>query len=420
MPDLLKASPPAAGHPPAPRAARLKRFQREQLIVGDLNRGVSVAEIAARIGVGEKRTRAVMRDILARRLPHPPMEFVAIQVSRLNEAMLYAFSAMPPSNLKAVDQVVKIVRELDRYGGAFAAEWARPEDPRLDAPDDEDAAFARAWLHAEPALQDLEAEFLGRPGCDRPENPAQRLEKIESAPEVARQCDGTSPDRRLASPPPPGPRLRAPGRRLLRGRDRVGGRADPSYGTEKDAELLRLGATPLLDPPPQGGRKPHDDRPEILAQDLEKVEFAPGIGIPPRTADAAAADPVSAPGFLALLRSAAGRQDLRACLNRLRSETSRLALGLTPQDRGGDIRSPVREAALARKTWRKALKRLNPRPEIARLQRPPRGRRSRTQRLSSASGPRTSIGSDRGWTRSRRRGCRPPARRWPEKSPATP
>ena len=77
-----------------------------------------------------------MRDILARRLPHPPMEFVAIQVSRLNEAMLNAFSAMSPSNLKAVDQVVKIVRELDRYRGAFAAEWARPEDPRCygDAP----------------------------------------------------------------------------------------------------------------------------------------------------------------------------------------------------------------------------------------------------------------------------------------------
>ena len=57
-------------------------------------------------------------------MPHPPEEFVAIQVSRLNEALLVAYSAMSPTNLKAVDQVVKIVRELDRYGGAFAAEWA--------------------------------------------------------------------------------------------------------------------------------------------------------------------------------------------------------------------------------------------------------------------------------------------------------
>ena len=57
---------------------------------------------------------------------------MAIQLSRLNEALLVACSAMSPTNLKAVDQVVKIVRELDRYGGAFAAEWARPEvSPRI-------------------------------------------------------------------------------------------------------------------------------------------------------------------------------------------------------------------------------------------------------------------------------------------------
>ena len=69
-------------------------------------------------------------------MPHPPEEFVAIQMSRLNEALLVAFSAMSPTNLKAVDQVVKIVRELDRYGGAFAAEWRRPEASRLDGPVD--------------------------------------------------------------------------------------------------------------------------------------------------------------------------------------------------------------------------------------------------------------------------------------------
>ena len=128
-------SPAAADNPSSEaRAARLAKFKREQLIVDYLNRGVSVAEIAAQIGVGEKRMRAVIREILARRMPHPPEEFVAIQVSRLNEALLVAFSAMSPTNLKAVDQVVKIVRELDRYGGAFAAEWRRPEASRLEAP----------------------------------------------------------------------------------------------------------------------------------------------------------------------------------------------------------------------------------------------------------------------------------------------
>ncbi len=137
MPDALNAALLAGGERPAPaRAARLKRFKREQLVVDCLDRGVSVARIAAEIGVGEKRMRAVIRDMLSRRMPRPPEEFVAIQVSRLNEALLIAFSAMSPANLRAVDQVVKIVRELDRYGGAFAAEWARPEAPRLDAPEE--------------------------------------------------------------------------------------------------------------------------------------------------------------------------------------------------------------------------------------------------------------------------------------------
>ncbi len=115
----LEAAPPVAPSYPSTeaRGARLAKFKREQLIVDYLNRGVSVAEIAARVGVGEKRMRAVIREILARRMPHPPEEFVAIQLSRLNEALLMVFNAMSPSNLKGIDQMVKIVRELDRYGG---------------------------------------------------------------------------------------------------------------------------------------------------------------------------------------------------------------------------------------------------------------------------------------------------------------
>ena len=64
---------------------------------------------------------------MARRTPHPPEEFVAIQVGRLNEALLVAYSAMTGANLKAVDRVVKIVRELDRYHGFVAAERRLPE-----------------------------------------------------------------------------------------------------------------------------------------------------------------------------------------------------------------------------------------------------------------------------------------------------
>ena len=95
-----------------------------------LNRGVSVAEIAGRIGVTEKRMRALVKEILARRMPAAPEDFVALQVSRLNEALLVAYSAMSPENLRAVGLVVRIVRELDRYHG-FAGAGRRPRrDPR--------------------------------------------------------------------------------------------------------------------------------------------------------------------------------------------------------------------------------------------------------------------------------------------------
>ena len=57
------------------------KFERERLIVEYLNRGVSVREIAAHVGVSEKRMRAIIREILARRMSAPPDESVAIQVS---------------------------------------------------------------------------------------------------------------------------------------------------------------------------------------------------------------------------------------------------------------------------------------------------------------------------------------------------
>jgi transposase-like protein len=167
------AAPPAACNPPsdAPvaqsstevRAARLAKFEREQLIVDYLNRGVSVAEIAARVGVAEKHMRAVIREIIVRRMPHPPEEFVAIQVSRLNEALLVAFSAMTGMNLKAVDRVVRIVRELDRYHGLVATERCRPETPPriavrgLEAPGESAMALgAELFCRAELAPQHVE------------------------------------------------------------------------------------------------------------------------------------------------------------------------------------------------------------------------------------------------------------------------
>ena len=123
----------------ARRAARQARLERERLIVDLLNRGVAIAEIAHRIGVSEKRMRALVKEILARRMPAALEDYVALQASRLNEALLVAYAAMSDKNLKAVALVVRIVRELDRYHGFVGADRRR----RCEGPEAGEATVSR-------------------------------------------------------------------------------------------------------------------------------------------------------------------------------------------------------------------------------------------------------------------------------------
>jgi DNA-binding CsgD family transcriptional regulator len=151
---LLEPVEPAPSAPrrdrsPAARsAARQKRAAREARIVSLLNHGVSIAEIADRDGVGERAMRKSIRTLLARRAA-PPAEFLALQVSRLNEALLVAYGAMSAVNIEAVDRVVKIVRELDRYHG-FAVQAATPRPPRLPPPSAAPLALEALDVRAEP------------------------------------------------------------------------------------------------------------------------------------------------------------------------------------------------------------------------------------------------------------------------------
>jgi len=59
------------------RKARNAKADRERQIVGLLNRGLSVAEIASRSGVSIKHMRNLVRKILAERMPQPPAEYRA-------------------------------------------------------------------------------------------------------------------------------------------------------------------------------------------------------------------------------------------------------------------------------------------------------------------------------------------------------
>ncbi len=93
--------------------------------------------------------RALVQEILARRMPQPPAEFLALQVGRLNEALIVAFGAMADGNLQAVDRVARLARELDRYHGFSASAAPAPAEPFPRAPPQ--TRLAVAPPPAEPA-----------------------------------------------------------------------------------------------------------------------------------------------------------------------------------------------------------------------------------------------------------------------------
>ena len=114
--------------PAARGALRPARAERERRVVQGLSGGVSMAEIARREGITVRGLRKYVRTLIARRAPEATGEFIAVQMSRLNETLLVSFGAMSGANLPAVDRVVRIVRELDRYhgfGGAKGTEMRR-------------------------------------------------------------------------------------------------------------------------------------------------------------------------------------------------------------------------------------------------------------------------------------------------------
>jgi hypothetical protein len=115
--------------------ARARRLR----LIRALAPGQSIEEVAAREDISLRRARERVSAILSRRAD-PPAEFAQLQIRRRSEAMLVAHGAMSNGNLKAVDQVVKITREFDRYFGlalslsAAAPEAVAPLPPALPTP----------------------------------------------------------------------------------------------------------------------------------------------------------------------------------------------------------------------------------------------------------------------------------------------
>jgi transposase-like protein len=148
---------------PAPRAVpRRATAERRLRILERLTTGLTVAHIAREEGLSVRRIRCIIQEMLASREIDPAAGFVQLQIARVNEAMIVARTMMMDGDLQAMDRLIRLTGELDRYHGfapsqipAFggAAPPRRTREPRRELPAPNatrEAAEAELFLVASP------------------------------------------------------------------------------------------------------------------------------------------------------------------------------------------------------------------------------------------------------------------------------
>jgi hypothetical protein len=145
------------------RLTKRESAKRDLRFVEQLAAGATIEEIAASEGISVKWARERKAALLASRVIDTPHEFIKLQIRRLSEAMLVSYSAMSLGDLKAVDKVIKVARELDRYHGF----GHYPSSQRLAAPVPAEPT-PLALPQPPPALAAPEAETIDGAGSDPP------------------------------------------------------------------------------------------------------------------------------------------------------------------------------------------------------------------------------------------------------------
>ena len=129
---------PAPGVPPARRVATRRAIAERKLrIVERLTSGLSVAHIAHVEQLTIQRVRQIIAEMLEKREVDPPSGYVQLQIARVGEAMVVAHTMMLQGDLQALDRLIKLNGELDRYHGFGRDQLPAPAEsapPRLAAP----------------------------------------------------------------------------------------------------------------------------------------------------------------------------------------------------------------------------------------------------------------------------------------------
>jgi hypothetical protein len=131
---MAKSSKKSRPEAPAPAIAPLARIaprrgtaDRRLRILERLTSGLSVAHIARVENLTVRRVRQVIAEMLEAREVDPPAGFVQLQIARLGDAMVVAHTMMMECDLQAMDRMIKLIGELDRYHG-FTPPQPAPAD----------------------------------------------------------------------------------------------------------------------------------------------------------------------------------------------------------------------------------------------------------------------------------------------------
>jgi len=142
----------------APRIeARRATAERKQRILERLTMGASVMNVARVEKITVRRVRQIIAEMLASREVDPPAGFVQLQIARLSDAMVVAHTMMMEGDLQAMDRLIKLTAELDRYHGFGRAQIGNAPDA---APPAQIAAPRRELALPKPAAEDSEREIF--------------------------------------------------------------------------------------------------------------------------------------------------------------------------------------------------------------------------------------------------------------------
>jgi len=111
------AEPPPALSPAWRSAARSATAERKLRILERLTTGVSIGYMARVEHIAVRRPRQIIAEMLAQREVYQLVGFVQLQIARLSDAMIVAHTRMREGDLKAMDRLINLVGELDRYHG---------------------------------------------------------------------------------------------------------------------------------------------------------------------------------------------------------------------------------------------------------------------------------------------------------------